>query len=51
MAKRLDGYFQNIQYFYDNLEEIKNLILDDDYIDSIKKKVWTYYHFLRFSKR
>jgi len=34
----LDGYFQNIQYFYDNLEEIKNLILDDDYIDSIKKK-------------
>jgi len=34
----LDGYFQNIQYFYDNIEEIKKLILDDDYIDSIKKK-------------
>ena len=34
----LDGYFQNIQYFYDNFEEIKNVILDDDNIDSIKKK-------------
>jgi hypothetical protein len=34
----LDGYFQNIQYFDDSFEEIKNLILDDDYIDSIKKK-------------
>ena len=34
----LDGYFQNIQYFHNNFKEIKNAILDDNYIDSIKKK-------------
>ena len=34
----LDGYFQNIQYFNDNFEEINNLIMNNDYINLIKKK-------------